>query len=298
VALPLVDVIGDGDLQKGYLGAMGVMGAIAIIMFFISFANTKERYVPEEEERKSVWSDLKLLMGNNQWRILFTLNVVLLTGVVLKGATTMYYVNVVMARPDLATMFMVVGMIAAIVGALISAPVFGKYDKATVYRGLIIISGLLSALLYIVDPSNVAMVFSLVILMGVIQMSTTPILWSMMSDVVDYEKTRSNRSLGGMVFSTNLFAIKLGIALGGASVGWVLAWSGYVGGVEIQNTAAVNAINLLYTVIPGVMFVSLAVLMLFFKLDTQKLIQIKALLELDSKTVSNEVDPVHNAQLS
>jgi Na+/melibiose symporter-like transporter len=142
------------------------------------------------------------------------------------------------------------------------------------------------------------MVFSLVILMGVIQMSTTPILWSMMSDVVDYEKTRSNRSLGGMVFSTNLFAIKLGIALGGASVGWVLAWSGYVGGVEIQNTAAVNAINLLYTVIPGVMFVSLAVLMLFFKLDTQKLIQIKALLELDSKTVSNEVDPVHNAQLS
>lgn len=298
VALPLVDVIGGGDLQKGYLGAMGVMGIIAIIMFFISFANTEERFVPEEEEKKSVWSDLKLLMGNTQWRVLFALNTILLTGVVLKGATTMYYVNVVMARPDLSTVFMVVGMVAAIIGALVSAPVFGKYDKPTVYRYLITISGMLSALLYLVEPSNVAMVFSLVTALGVIQMSTTPILWSMMSDVVDYEKTRSNRSLGGMVFSTNLFAIKLGIALGGAAVGWILAWSGYVGGAETQTAEAMNAINLLYTVIPGTMFASLAVLMLFYKLDKNKLLQIKALLELDAKEVSEKAEPAHNAQLS
>lgn len=298
VALPLVDVIGGGDLQKGYLGAMGVMGVIAIIMFFISFANTEERFVPEEEERKSAWSDLKLLMGNTQWRVLFALNTILLTGVVLKGATTMYYVNVVMERPDLATVFMIAGMVAAIIGALVSAPVFGKYDKPTVYRYLIIISGMLSALLYFVEPSNVAMVFSLVTALGVIQMSTTPILWSMMSDVVDYEKTRSNRSLGGMVFSTNLFGMKLGIALGGAAVGWILAWSGYVGGTETQTAQAMNAINLLYTVIPGVMFTSLAVLMLFYKLDKHKLTQVKALLALDAKTLSEKSGPAHNAQLS
>ncbi|WP_299140747.1 glycoside-pentoside-hexuronide (GPH):cation symporter [uncultured Vibrio sp.] len=298
VALPLVDVIGKGDLQKGYLGAMATMGAIAIILFFVSFANTKERYVPEAEEKQSVWADLKLLMSNNQWRVLFILNVILLTAAVLKGATTMYYVNAVMKRPDLATLFMIAGMVAAIIGALISAPVFGKYNKPTVYRALIVVSGTISMLMYLIDPSNVAMIFAVSIILALVQTATTPILWSMMSDVVDYEKTRSNRSLGGMVFSTNLFAIKLGIALGGASVGWILAWSGYVGGAETQSAEAMNAINLLYTIVPGVMFASLAVLMLFYKLDTQKLTQIKVLLELDAKKTSNKAEPAHNAQLS
>ncbi|QIA64854.1 MFS transporter [Vibrio astriarenae] len=297
VALPLVDVIGQGDVQKGYLGAMAIMGLGAIALFFVSFANTRERVVHEEEDKQSVLEDLKLLMKNNQWRILFIVNTVLLTGVVLKAASTMYYVNSVMGRPDLATTLMVVGMLANIVGAIFSAPVLGKYDKPKVYRALIIASGFLSALLYLVDPSNIAMVFALVILLGVVQMSTTPILWSMMSDVVDYEKTRSNRSLSGMVFSTNLFAIKLGIALGGAGVGWILAWFGYQGGAETQTPEAINAINLLFTVIPGIFFASLAVIMMFYKLDNQKLDQIKAMLALDAKEQEDRKPLAHNAEL-
>ncbi|CAM4142869.1 glycoside-pentoside-hexuronide (GPH):cation symporter [Vibrio agarivorans] len=297
VALPLVDVIGQGDVQKGYLGAMAIMGVGAIALFFLSFANTRERVVLEEEEKQSALADLKLLAKNNQWRVLFIVNTVLLTGVVLKAASTMYYVNTVMARPDLATTFMVVGMLAAIVGAIFSAPVLGKYDKPKVYRALILASGFLSALLFLVDPSNTAMVFALVIILGVVQMSTTPILWSMMSDVVDYEKTRSNRSLSGMVFSTNLFAIKLGIALGGAGVGWILAWFGYQGGSETQSAEAMMAINLLYTVIPGVFFMSLAVIMMFYKLDNHKLAQIKAMLALDAKEQEARKAVAHNAEL-
>ncbi|MGL6313591.1 glycoside-pentoside-hexuronide (GPH):cation symporter [Vibrio sp. WXL103] len=297
VALPLVDVIGQGDVQKGYLGAMAIMGLGAIGLFFYSFANTKERCVPENEEKHSVLDDLKVLAKNNQWRILFIVNIVLLTGIVLKAASTMYYVNTVMGRADLATTFMVVGMLANIVGAIGSAPVLGKFDKPKVYRVLIIASGVLSALLYLVDPSNLGMVFTLVILLGVIQMSTTPILWSMMSDVVDYEKTRSNRSLSGMVFSTNLFAIKLGIALGGAGVGWILAWAGYQGGAEVQSAEAVTAIKLLFTVIPGIFFVSLAALMMFYNIDNNKLAQIKAMLALDAKQQEANKPVTHNAEL-
>ncbi|ROR21121.1 glycoside-pentoside-hexuronide (GPH):cation symporter [Vibrio crassostreae] len=297
VALPLVDIIGGGNLQKGYLGAMATMGMIAILLFFVSFSNTKERHVPEIEEKQSVWADLKLLLANHQWRILFILNIILLTAAVLKGATTMYYVNVVMERPDLATIFMVSGMIAAIIGAMVSAPLFRGYDKTKVYRVLILVSGFLSMLIYLVDPTNIAILFSLTMVLALVQTATTPILWSMMSDVVDYEKTRSNRSLSGMVFSTNLFAIKLGIALGGAAVGWLLALAGYVGGAETQTLEAINTINLLYTVVPGVMFASLAVLMTFYKLDMEKLSQIKALLELDAKTTTEIKDKKHNVEL-
>ncbi|MCE0495201.1 glycoside-pentoside-hexuronide (GPH):cation symporter [Vibrio salinus] len=290
VALPLVDIIGQGNVQKGYLGAMAIMGLGAIFLFFFSFANTKERCIPEEESTESVWQDLKRLMRNDQWRILFTLNVVLLTGVVLKGASTMYYVNTVMGRPGLATALMVTGMVANILGAIISAPLFGSMDKPKIYRILIVISGLLSAALFWVSPDNIFMIFTLVALLGLVQMSTTPILWSMMSDIVDYEKTRSHRSLSGMVFSTNLFAIKLGIAIGGAGVGWILAAAGYVGGAAQQNSASITAINLLFTVIPGIIFVSLAFLMLFYRLDNQQLDHIKATLAMEDKQTSGQTE--------
>lgn len=293
VALPLVDIIGQGDEQKGYLGAMAIMGMGAIGLFFYSFANTKERHVPQEEKRQSVFKDFKLLAKNTQWRVLFILNVVLLTAVVFKGASTMYYVKLVMGRADLATIFMVSGMIANIIGAILSAPLLGKYDKPTTYKILTVISGLLSAAIYLVDPTNIFVVFTLVVVLGIVQMATTPILWSMMSDVVDYEKTRSNRSLSGMVFSTNLFAIKLGIAIGGAGVGWILAWAGYQGGVDVQTPEAINAINILFTVIPGVFFAFLAVIMMFYKLDNLKLKQIKAQLveqEKNAPTSSTETN--------
>lgn len=41
----------------------------------------------------------------------------------------------------------------------------------------------------------------------------------MASDVVDYEESRSGRRLDGLVFSTYLFSLKIGLAIGGAVVG-------------------------------------------------------------------------------
>ncbi|WP_026972461.1 glycoside-pentoside-hexuronide (GPH):cation symporter [Aliagarivorans marinus] len=271
VALPLVKLIGGGNEQVGYFGAMSVMGVIAIALFFISFANTKERVAPTQQAKGSVAKDLKLLLANSQWRVLFVLNLVLLVGVVLKGASTMYYVNSVLGRADLATAFMVAGMAANIIGALVSAPLLARFDKVQAYKVIIVVSGLLSAVLYLVNPANLTLVFTLHITLCLVQMMSTPLLWSMMSDVVDYERSRSGRSLEGMVFSTALFAIKAGIAIGGALVGWILAGSGYVGGAETQTPEALRWITMLFTVIPGVCYVLLGGIMSFYKLDTQAL---------------------------
>jgi Na+/melibiose symporter-like transporter len=101
-----------------------------------------------------------------------------------------------------------------------------------------------------------------------------------------------------MVFSTNLFAIKLGIAIGGASVGWILAYSGYVGGATTQTPEAITAINLLFTIIPGVMYASLSIIMMFYTLDNEQLVKIKALLALDAKKNEGIKPLVHNVELN
>lgn len=291
IALPLVKLIGNGNEQVGYLGAMSIMSLIAVLMFFYCFANTKERIQPEESsDQKNVKDDLKLLFKNSQWIVLVVLNVLLLVGVVLKGATTIYYVNNVLNRPDLTTVIMVTYMVSNIVGALGCAPLLGRFDKIKTYKVMIVLSGLISIAMYFVAPSNLIMIFILLVSLGIIQMSTTPLIWSMMSDVVDYERTRSSRSLAGLIFSTNLFAIKLGIAIGGAMVGWILASAGYVGGADAQNNEAVQWINLLYTVIPGLIFASLAVVISFYKLDDDKMRQIAAKLALEEISTNKDAN--------
>jgi Na+/melibiose symporter-like transporter len=97
----------------------------------------------------------------------------------------------------------------------------------------------------------------------------------MMSDVVDYEKHLSGRSLGGVVFSTNLFSIKFGVALGGAMLGWLLAFGGYVGGAEVQSGSALTMINALYTLIPGAIFITVAAMVNFYPLTEKRVKEVK-----------------------
>ena len=63
----------------------------------------------------------------------------------------------------------------------------------------------------------------------------------------------------------------LGIAIGGALVGYMLAWGDYVGGAAQQTDSALQMIALLFTVFPGVLVALLIVIMSKYSLDDKRL---------------------------
>lgn len=91
----------------------------------------------------------------------------------------------------------------------------------------------------------------------------------MFSDVVDYEEHRSGRRLDGLVFSTALFAIKFGLALGGAVVGWVLGMVDYAPGQATQAPHVLSTINALFTLIPCALFLCMVALLAIYKLNSR-----------------------------
>ncbi|WP_312826270.1 MFS transporter, partial [Escherichia coli] len=113
---------------------------------------------------------------------------------------------------------------------LLSERLLGKFDRVRAYQWTIISFVIFGALIFFIPPSQVWLIFGLNIVFSFIQNLTTPLQWTMFSDVVDYEEHRSGRRLDGLVFSTALFAIKFGLALGGAVVGWVLGMVDYAPG--------------------------------------------------------------------
>ena len=113
------------------------------------------------------------------------------------------------------------------------------------------------------------LILGLNIVFSFIQNLTTPLQWTMFSDVVDYEEHRSGRRLDGLVFSTALFAIKFGLALGGAVVGWVLGMVDYAPGQANQAPHVLATINALFTLIPCVLFLCMVTLLAIYKLNSR-----------------------------
>ncbi len=274
IALPLVDWLGSGNLQKGYFYAMSLMGLLGVGLFYCCFAMTKERYSPRNDTSGSMAGDLKLLAKNSQWRIVFVFNILLLTAVVTRGSATMYYVKYVLLRPDLVFAFIVSGMIASLLGALLSERLLGKFDRVRAYQWTIVTFVIFATAIFFIPPTAVWLIFALNLVFSFIQNLTTPLQWTMFSDVVDYEEHRTGRRLDGLVFSTALFAIKFGLALGGAVVGWILGMVDYLPNQATQSASVLSTINALFTLIPSVLFIAMAVLLLIYKLNSRKVYSI------------------------
>lgn len=274
IALPLVEWLGDGSAQKGYFFAMGLMGLLGVFLFYCCFFMTRERYAPGNDKSASLLKDLKLLAANSQWRIIFVFNILLLTAVVTRGSATMYYVKYVMLRPDLVFAFIVSGMVANLSGALLSERLLGKFDRVRAYQWTIISFVALAALIFFIPPSSVWLIFTINIVFSFIQNLTTPLQWTMFSDVVDHEEQRSGRRLDGLVFSTALFAIKFGLALGGAVVGWVLGMVDYLPNQATQSASVLTTINALFTLIPCALFLCMALLLCFYQLSSRRVADI------------------------
>lgn len=273
-ALPLVAFLGKGNVQSGYFYTMMLMGGISIILFFICFGFTREKYVAEKSgvnDNNTIRSDLKILFANKDWRVLFLLNVVNLIAVLFKNGTTLYYVNSVMRSPELGTFLLTATLASGVFGAMISSTMFKSIDKVKGFKYAMIVESALLFVLYFIPPDNIFTIFSIVILINIVQLAATPLQWGMLSDVVDSEESRSGRRLSGIVFSTNIFAIKLGIAIGGALIGWLLSFSGYIGGAGHQPETAQQMITLLFTVFPGVLVLGLVLIMRKYSLNDEKL---------------------------
>ncbi|HHG8773008.1 TPA: MFS transporter [Raoultella planticola] len=268
IALPLVAHLGAGNAQKGYFYAMSLMGILGIVLFFSCFFLTRERYTPQSDTSGSLLKDLKLLAGNSQWRIVFIFNILLLTAVVARGSATMYYVKYVMQRPEMVFTFIVSGMIAALLGALLSERLLGKFDRVRAYQWTIITFVIFAVAIFFIPANQVWLILALNVVFSFIQNLTTPLQWTMFSDVVDYEEHRSGRRLDGLVFSTALFAIKFGLALGGAVVGWILGFVDYIPNAATQSPAVLGTINTLFTLIPAALFIVMALLLMFYKLNS------------------------------
>src|SRR5208282_5937097 len=116
------------------------------------------------------------------------------------------------------------------------------------------LSTVVTALIVVVPPGSINLLFALSMLWPLGWGPTIPILWVMIADVADYSEWKTSRRATGLVFAGVLFALKAGLGFGGALSAWLIGAYGYVPNVP-QTAHSLLGIRLCATFYSAVPFV-------------------------------------------
>jgi GPH family glycoside/pentoside/hexuronide:cation symporter len=272
--LPLVEFFGGGNDIKGWQLTMVLYGILAAVIFFVTFLSTKERIAPPPAQKTRPLEDIRDLLHNRPWLILFALAMIIMMTFTMRAGSSYYYFYYYVERPELLPDYLFWQMIAYAAGALL-APVMTRYvDKAKLLMLLMGTVGALSILFYFVPKDMIWAMFTLNILISLALGPKSPLTWSMYADTADYNEWKHGRRATAMTFSAATFAQKLGGSLGSAGMLWILAAIGYAAN-QAQSGASQTGIALLQTVFPGVFALIAVVVISFYDLTGKQLERIQ-----------------------
>jgi GPH family glycoside/pentoside/hexuronide:cation symporter len=253
----------------GYQLTMGIYAVAATALFFLTFALTRERVQPFHE-KSTLKQDLRDLATNLPWLILFGMGTLTVCAVAIRSGAILYYFQYYVGNEKLAAAFMVTGTLMSLLGTVLIQYVTQFAGRKATYIGLATLGALFLVVSYWVRPEQVALIFVFQLLYCAVTGPTSAVLWAMFADSADYSEWRTGRRATGLVFSAAGMSNKLGWAIGGPVIMWLLAIFGYRAGVA-QTPYALHGILLLFTVIPAVAFLLTGVGLLFYPLNEARM---------------------------
>ncbi|QQS38216.1 MAG: MFS transporter [Ignavibacteriales bacterium] len=287
-AISLVKYFGNGNDAVGWQWAMACLGALAAILLIVTFLTTKERVHPPANQKIETKRDLKDLFNNKAWLLIGGATVFQLIFIVMRSSSIVYYfkyyildqqLNLFGSVIDLSyevftSSFLLIGTIFNILGAILTKWIAKKFDKKYTYTGFLFISSLLCTLFYFVSPQDVILIYLINILISFAWGPVSVLQWAMYTDAADFSEWKNKRRATGLLMAASLFALKLGLTLGGAFVGWILAYYGFVAN-QTQNPETINGIVLLMSLYPAVFGIIGAALMFFYPLTNKMMSDIE-----------------------
>ena len=268
LALTLAEFFGHGNKAQGFQYTVFLFAGLSLIFFFITFRATKERVQPPKEQTNSLKEDVKNLFQNKAWIILACVGIVSFIMFAMQNAAIAYYFKYYLGRENNVQLFNVIGTVALIVALPLSKPLAKKFGNKNVFIGSSLISGLFFMLIYLAGVTDLTLIYIFNIIAKMAYAPAVPLLWTMIADSADYGEWTTGRRATGLYFSAAVFAQKAGWGIGAAIAGWILSISQFVAN-QVQNETAITGIKLLVSVIPGILYMSCALFMIFYKIDSK-----------------------------
>jgi len=278
---------------------------VGTVFMVITFLTTRERVVPAPEQKSSIGQDVSDLAANRPWLVLLLITMLVFVTLALKGGTYVYYFEYYLDEAAMAaflenigfngfigglnamltgiglsgfqwpedaatsafSLFNAGGIIFMVIGIGFSKKLADRFGKRDVYGVFLFISTLFMLAFYFFRPDAIAVVFGAQILHGFFYGITIPLLWAMVADVADYSEWKNGRRATAIIFSAILCGLKVGLAVGGALVAWILARYGYEAGGAVQSQATIDGIRLSVSLYCSIPFLLAAAMLFFYRIN-------------------------------
>jgi GPH family glycoside/pentoside/hexuronide:cation symporter len=287
--LRLVSIFGRGNDAAGWPWAVACLSLLAITLYIITFVTTKERVKPIQEERTPFIQDLKdLFVTNKPWVFIGIATVFQLTFIVMRSSNIMYYFKYFVQDQQmsflgndysftfegLASTFMLSGTALTITGAILTMKFSNLFDKAKTYAGFLGLAGISTGVYYFLSPENIFLIFGLNLVFSFSVGPVSVLQWAIYTDTADYSEWKTGRRATGLLMAASLFALKLGLAIGGALLAWLLAEYGFQPNVQ-QTVESIKGIILIMSFYPAVFALFGVIIMWFYPLSNDMMKKIE-----------------------
>ena len=278
----LAEKLGKNDMARGYQLSMGLMALMGTLLFFFCFFTTKER-IEHVIEKTSYWIQLKYLVKNGQWMVLWGSCLSGTIGYVIRSSVAIFYAKYYLGgNATVQSTFMAVGVIASILAMPASTFITKRFCKVKLFWISQLLVGVISVLMFLVvkpHPDSLILAYVMYFIMMFVVDIHAPVFWSAIAEAVDYGQAETGIRVSGLSFGGISFAQKAGMGIAGAVVGLLLDAFGYIPDA-VQSKTALIGLALMLTIIPGVFHVINGLLIMRYKITDNFYETIKAKLHI------------------
>ena len=272
---PLKNILGGENEALGFQLTMLIFAVTSVVLFWITFATTKERVSPARV-KSNIKLDLKALLSNGPWKALFFAGVFTLINLAVRNGTLLYYFKYYVGDDgtriflifDKTAIFMSLGLLAMMIGVCLTKTLSQRYEKRQLMIVLSLLNATSMAAFYFIPPEQYWLMVA-INCAGLLAAGPTPALvWSMYADCADYGEWKSERRTTALVFSTVQFSHKMGLAVGAGLAGIILSSFGFVAN-EVQSATSLTGIRFMFSIFPTIFAILGVIAIYFYRIDSK-----------------------------
>lgn len=280
VGLPwLVKALGQGNTAQGYQYGVGVLCAIAAVMFLCCFFWVRERVSLEMLGKFTLREHIAGLRKNDQLLLMLAMSFLLINVFNIRGGGYMYFITYVLGgSTGYTSLFFTMVTFSSILGAAIVNWLSRHVDTVKLYYYTNVVLALLAVGMWFLPtgPSWQTLWLAVILGNGIILGFTLPLHFSLMAFSDDYGEWKTGVRSSGMNFAFNLFFIKLAWASSAGIISLVFIYVAYQPGASNQTPSSLSGITAMETLLPALFHLLLAFAIRACKLNNPMMSRIAA----------------------
>ncbi|GAF41197.1 hypothetical protein FC83_GL002121 [Agrilactobacillus composti DSM 18527 = JCM 14202] len=261
--IPLANVLGGANKQRGWSLAVGIYAIVALILLLIAFFDMREKNI-EKNEVITIRESLKAAKSNWPWILIVGANLIYWTAFMVRNSTLAYFFQYNMGHESYISLFNGFSIIQVI--GMASVPLFVKFMKkwgTTVF--MLVLTCVGQAIIGFAGTNVTAMLVGWCIAC-IGSGSACTMFFGMVGDTVDYGEWKNGIRANGFLTAIGAsFCIQMGSGFGSFIPAQILKGFGFVAGAKTQSASSLTGIRFAFVWLPIIIYAFSIILMVFYR---------------------------------